>query len=68
LFEEAALTLLRDSKLMSRKVRMGYRKPFFAGDTATVRVRTFKMPDGRAGACGTLESSAKAHVHVSMLF
>lgn len=68
LFEESALRLLKDPKLMSRSVRMGYRKPFFAGDTSTIRVRTFKTRDARVGACGTFESSAKAHVHVSMLF
>ncbi len=68
IFEEAALRLLKDPTHQSRKVRIGYRKPFFAGDTATIRVRTFKTRDAHVGACGTFESSAKAHVHVSMLF
>lgn len=66
-FEEAALPLLQDKTLMSRSVRMGYRKPFFSGDVATIKVRMFESAQGK-GACGTFALGGKAHVHVAMRF
>jgi len=62
-FEEAVVPLLSAKTRMGKKVRLGYRKPFFAGDVATLKVRVF---DG--GAVGTFESNGRAHVHVAMEF
>jgi hypothetical protein len=67
MFEEAVLRLPGFSDVHGRKVRVGYRKPFFAGSTAQLRVRAFE-DGGRKGACGTFDAGGKSHVHVTMLF
>lgn len=67
MFEEAVLQMPGFEGVHGRKVRVGYRKPFFAGNTAQLRVRTFD-DGGRKGACGTFAAGGKSHVHVTMLF
>lgn len=67
MFEEAVLRMPGMANVHARKVRVGYRKPFFAGDKAQVRVRTFE-DGGRKGASGTFDASGKSHVHLAMLF
>lgn len=55
LFEDAVLRRLhaqgRSTGLLSRSVEIGYRKPFFAGQSARVALRCFSLGEG-AGAVG----------------
>ncbi len=73
-FEEALLRRLRahgrSTSVLSRMVDVVYRKPFFAGQVARVRLQAFEL-DGRVGAAGTFvldgAADARPHAFVHML-
>ncbi len=59
-----------DTKVMMRSVEIAFRKPNFAGDTAYIRVRTFRY-NGHYGATCTLgaeDPDATPHCFARMLF
>jgi hypothetical protein len=76
IFEEAVLRRLaalgRSTKVLGRTLEVGFRKPFFAGDTARVALRLFD--DGPvSGAVGTFAelgdpAGAKPNVYLRMRF
>lgn len=69
MFEEAVVRHTKNGSLLCRSVRMGYRKPFFAGDVARIDLVTWQE-EGHTCASGTFSpvSGGKPHVHVSMRF
>jgi hypothetical protein len=71
-FEECALRrfarLGKSTKLLARTLEIAFRKPFFAGDTMHIALRTF-MEGERLGAVGVFSGSdSKPHAFVRMRF
>ncbi len=74
LFEEAAIrrfvSLHRTKPVLARFTDVGYRKPFFAGDRASIVLQTF-AEGGRLGAVGAFvpeDPSSRPHAFVRMVF
>jgi hypothetical protein len=76
LFEEAALRRLHElgkgSRLLGRTLEVAFRKPFFAGDAASVVLRAFASGDkvGVAGVftdAGAAAPDAKPHAYVRII-
>jgi hypothetical protein len=63
LFEEAGLRRLRelgkDATLLGRSLEVSFRKPFFAGDSAKIRLRAFASGEG-LGVAGVFEDAPGA--------
>jgi len=75
-FEEAALRrfhdLGRDTKVLGRTLEVAYRKPFFAGQSATLSLRAFSSGSG-LGAAGVFEGTnaapgTKPHAYLRISF
>jgi hypothetical protein len=76
LFEEAGLRRLRelgkDATLIGRSLEVSYRKPFFAGQAAKLRLRAFASGDG-LGVAGVFEDASgdeaggKPHAYVRIV-
>jgi hypothetical protein len=70
-FEEGVLrrlaTLGRSSAILPRGVEIAYRKPFFAGDRATLSLRTFAAGD-EVVATGSFGAGGRPHAVLRMSF
>lgn len=76
LFEEAVLRRISalgrsTGSFLMRRVEIGYRKPFFAGQIAQIALKVFEL-GGKLGAVGTFglsgDTGGKPHCYVSVLF
>jgi len=74
LFRIAALRRLNDegenTAVMMRSIEMGFRKPYFAGDTAHIRIRHFRYKKQVAVTCtmGPLDDDATPNVFARIFF
>jgi hypothetical protein len=75
LFGDAALrrfaSLGADTRTLAQRLRIAFRKPFFAGDAARIELRAYRDGAGELGALGTFGAAAddaKPHVYVQLGF
>jgi hypothetical protein len=77
LFQDAALrrfaSLGAETRTLSACLHIAFRKPFFAGDSAQIVLRAFRMEGGELGALGTFRGTdpspaTRPHVYVQVGF